>query len=259
MQQNVSEVARGAIGKNLRCDMQRAYDRARMHSPWPSAFENGKIKILVNIRQGDLGVIRAPWGKFITVDGLQPRVVSEINLGYGRFVLWPSEVLFFLRELAARLEREQLSIITTSDGYQRTFADIYKCRRFLSSLSENQLKALENIKSTYDEEQFSGFSEISRTYIGENSENLRHLVDGLMRSDIIIAGTAGMLPGTLLSLYRAQSTPLPLLVSLLHPREFHYASEQKIKSFPNSLLINIEEPDFELAAARIKEHMALVR
>jgi len=259
LQQNVSEVARGAIGKNLRCDMQRAYDRARMHSPWPSAFENGKIKILVNIRQGDLGVIRAPWGKFITVDGLQPRVVSEINLGYGRFVLWPSEVLFFLRELAARLEREQLSIITTSDGYQRTFADIYKCRRFLSSLSENQLKALENIKSTYDEEQFSGFSEISRTYIGENSENLRHLVDGLMRSDIIIAGTAGMLPGTLLSLYRAQSTPLPLLVSLLHPREFHYASEQKIKSFPNSLLINIEEPDFELAAARIKEHMALVR
>ena len=263
LQQIVSEVAMEATSKNLRRDMQHAYDRARIHSPWPSAFEDGKIKILVNIRQGDFGVIRAPWGKFIIVDGSQPRVVSRINLDQRRFVLWPSEVLIFLRELVAHLEREQLSIITTSDGFRRTFDFIYKPWGLLSSLSENQLKALENIRSTYDEEQFSGFSEISRTYIGENSENLRHLVDGLMRSDIVISGIAGTLPRALLYLYRAQSTPLPLLISLLHPREFHYTSAQKkIKfspMFSNSLFINIAEPDFELVTARIKEHAALVR
>jgi len=261
LQRIVSEVARGAIGKNLGRDMRLAYDRARMHSPWPSAFESGKIKILVHIRQGDFGIIRAPWGKSIFVASMPPRVVNwadEVKLSHNRLTLWPSKVLFFLRELVARLEREQLSIITSSDGYRRTFARVYAHRRLLS-LSEAQLKALENMESTYDEEQFSGFSEISSTYIGENSENLRHLVDGLMRSDIIIAGTAGMLPRTLPSLYRARPMPPPLLVFLLHPREFYHALEQGIKFFPNSLLINIAEPDFELAAARIKEHAALVR
>ena len=262
LQRIVSEVARGAIGKNLKRDMRLAYDKARMHSPWPSAFESGKLKILVHIRQGDVGIIRAPWGKSIFLSqSMPPRVVNwadEVKLSHNRLTLWPSQVLFFLRELVARLEREQLSIITSSDGYRRTFARVYAHRRLLR-MSEAQLKALENMESTYDEEQFSGFSEISSTYIGENSENLRHLVDGLMRSDIVISGIAGTLPSALLSLYHAQSTPLPLLVFLLHSREFYHALEQGIKFFPNSLLINIEEPDFELAAARIKEHAALVR
>ena len=261
LQQIVSEVARGAIGKNLRRDMRLAYDRARMHSPWPSAFESGKIKILVHIRQGDLGIIRAPWGKSIFVASMPPRVMNwadEVKLSHNRLTLCPSQVLFFLRGLVAHLEREALSIITSSDGYRRTFARVYAHRRLLR-MSETQLKTLENMESTYDEEQFSGFSEISSTYIGENSENLRHLVDGLMRSDIVIAGTAGMLPRQLLIMYRVRPTPPPLLVFLLHPREFYHALEQGIKFFPNSLLINIEEPDFELAAARIKEHTALVR
>ena len=262
--QSIAEIIGEAIDKNLRRDMRRAYDRARMHSPWPSAFENGKIKILVNIRQGDFGIIRAPWGGVISVSPDMLRVVSGVNnmMHHSRSMLLPSEVLFFLRELVARLGREQLSIITSSDGYRRTFAHVYAHRRLLH-MSEAQLKALENMESTYDEEQFSGFSEISSTYIGENSENLRHLVDGLMRSDIVIAGTAGSLPRALLSLYRAQSTPLPLLVLLLRPREYSHVSHVSEEGgyFPilNRLCINIEEPDFELAAARIKEHMALVR
>ena len=261
----ITKIGRGPIDKNLRRDMRRAYDRARMHSPWPSAFDSRKIKILVHIRQGDVGIIRAPWGKSIFVASMPPRVVNwadEVKLSHNRLTLWPSKVLFFLRELVARLEREQLSIITSSDGYRRTFARVYAHRRLLH-MSEAQLKALENMESTYDEEQFSGFSEISSTYIGENSENLRHLVDGLMRSDIVITGTAGSLPRALLSLYRAQSTPLPLLVLLLRPREYSHVSHVSeggdYSPTLNRLCINIEEPDFELAAARIKEHMALVR
>ncbi len=236
--------------------LRHGYDKARLHSPWPSGFASGKLKILVHVRCGDLGVIRTASGRFIA---LAPKIVLADRLDdlpRERFSFSDiSEIFSFLKGLVTRAGHDQLSIITASDGYRRTFGGIYLRQRMSPCLSETQLNDLKRMESTYEEKQFSRFSEISRTYIGESGENLRHLVDGLMRADIVVANAVGTTSRSLLHLYRAHEAPPPLFLLLCRPHLHSQILSEGRKINHNFLHVNVADPDFDLVEKRIREQM----
>ncbi len=240
---------------------QRGYEIARTIHPWPSKFEDEKVKILIHIRQGDSGVLRISSGKLTSGD------LEQIEKYWGENSADPQrppryietkEYLTVLQQLRKYFAPDDLSIVTSSDGYKRLFKKIYKRHKQNPFLSDNQLEELRYIEDGYDEREFKPFSDISNTVIGESTNNLRHLIAALMEADIVISGTAGLLTSILIKYYRDLKKPPPLQV-LLCPGSTYSRVLSKQREFrTGQLLLNVENPDFDSLKMRIREHIKLV-
>ena len=242
----------GDAGNRFTRVLRRAYDTAEARSSWPSKFKEGKIKVLVHIRLGDFAVIRAPWGKFLTAL-LPAQFESREDIG-GRDKIEPREYLPFLKELSSCAAPDMLSIITASDGYDRAFAGIYGWGRAEGRLSAEQVRCLKEVQGTYQDSAFEGFSTISQMVVGENSDNLRHMLTALMQADIILSSTAGTLP-SITNIYRNLENPLPLHIMLYRASAYSSPSLNRTKRYRNILPVDIAHPDFERIKVRIREHM----
>ena len=110
-------------------DFRKVYIEERKENPWESSFSEGKIKLMIHIRQGDTAIIKTPWNTFIPVwytlenpfqevkssEDIEDFEVVDISL-YTRF----------LRDLFNHFTIENFSPVVFSDGYKKAFSMVEK-------------------------------------------------------------------------------------------------------------------------------------
>ncbi len=236
--------------------LRRAYEEARIKHPYPSKFKSGKIKVLIQVRQGDIGVIRTPAQQWI----VKGQVLDSLRDFKGKFpVIAAEEYLPMAKQLLQWIHPNDSSIFTSSDGYGKTFSDIYYHQEKHPFLTKDQLRELWHIQDTYEERVFKPFSDISNIAIGENYDNLRHLVNACIEADIIICRSSA--PLLLLSTYRRLETPHPPMLIYLTRKINDVLYTSARPDIPNILYIDIDNPeDFDnIKKKYIRDHIEAIR
>ena len=230
-------------------DFRSIYFQARKKRPIKSRFTDGKVKLLVHIRQGDTAVIETPWQTFVPLWKLQKQKKSpeilDINKVGDQYVP-VHEYFSFLRQFLTCFNDSTFSIIVSSDGYKRGFGKLYAYRHFLN-FTDEQLRELRNAEESYDQEKFAQFKtlENSLCLVGETDENLIDLIHSSIIADIIVIGTQQRMLPNLLTLYGDASKP-PLLI-ILH----------KLKRPPTNKRINLDGRRAEIIPVKLDEKTKL--
>ena len=114
-----------------RLNLRSIYFNARTHAPRQSKFLNGKIKVLVHVRQGDLALIETSWKTWIAMYGKKHvnefdslEAVKKCAAPLVDYIS-PEEYYWFVKELFQFFDEDLFSTVTSSDGYQRAFGLIY--------------------------------------------------------------------------------------------------------------------------------------
>ena len=171
-------------------DLRKVYFSQRKRRPIKSRFIEGKIKLLVHIRLGDIGTVKTPWNTFIPLIG--PKKMDEIanlNDAECNYILDIKNYYDFIQKFISYFDSELFSIVVSSDGYKAAFKKIKRnIKKF--DFDSNQLKALKRIEVTYDQENFSIFKDFKNLVciVGENDNNLYDLIHSSLMADIIIIG-----------------------------------------------------------------------
>jgi len=169
------------------------YQQTRTKYPVKSLFNNKKeIKILVHIRQGDVGIVETPWKTYIPI--LRKRSaalveyesINEIGKKYIH-MFHPSEFLSYIRAFCEHLPQSNYSMLIFSDGYCRSM-DMIVRNIYKLNLDKNKNNLLLNAFENFDRDQFKDFESLENTkcVIGESETKLEQLVHSATEADIII-------------------------------------------------------------------------
>jgi hypothetical protein len=199
-------------------DLRSIYLNRRAILPWKSQFPEERTKILVHIRQGDIGVIETPWGTYIPADVRRPDWLNE----YKNFDdINPSENIFrvadyfkFLKELSLYFDKDSYSLLSFSDGYERTFEILESNLDKLRIDSEAKIRELKNHRKSHNKRCFEILSKLehSEYFVGESSKNLRHLIHSALNADVIITSSQQRMLLKLVSLYCDDIKPLVIVL-----------------------------------------------
>ncbi|MEM0952913.1 MAG: hypothetical protein AAGI24_02130 [Pseudomonadota bacterium] len=230
------------------------YDRRRQDHHVDSAFpDDGRIKLLLHIRQGDTSFIQTPWDTYIPVDGRRPDYLIEqsdysvlktaFSNNFVDSIFDPEDYVEFVQRLLARFEHTAFSVRTFSDGYQRAFAILKEniAKLQISSKGKAELLACEH---EYDRKKFMILDEIadSRSQIGESLTNLHCLIQSALEADILlVAAQQRMLP-KLVSLYCNEKHPVVIVLYRMQPPNYGDLIKNHTQRF---VYTNIDDPDFE--------------
>ena len=249
---SVGEAARDGVCRELRS----AYDAARAQSPWPSKFEQGKVKVLVHVRLGEFGAVRAPWGKFLSAD--VPGQFERREDIPSRKLYENSFYLSVLEAVRSCTAPQDLSIITASDGYDRTFACIYRWARISGILSAGQVRSLKKMQDSYEAQEFEPLAAVSEIVVGESSDNLYHTLAAFMEADIVISRPVSSMTTAMMNLYRKLDNPQPLHILLCWPVAYSKHNRMLSKGtakYANILPVDVESPDFDQIKALTREYL----
>ena len=249
---SVGEAERDGVCRELRS----AYDAANAQSPWPSKFERGKVKVLVHIRLGDCGAVRAPWGKFLSA-GVPGQFERREDIP-SRRPHESSSYLSVLEAVRSCTAPHALSIITASDGYDRTFACIYRWARISGSLSAGQVRSLKKRQDSYEAQEFEPLAAVSEIVVGESGDNLRHTLAAFMEADIVISELDSKIIKVMVKLYRKLDNPQPLHIPLCRPAVYSKHNRMLSKGtaeHANTLPVDAGSPDFDQIKARTRQHL----
>lgn len=195
--------------------LRDAYWKARLQEPMQSRFQNGKIKILLHIRQGDTALIRTPWQTYITPSFMDHKYTESSNLNdVDEQYIHVADFYNFLNQLQNTFPTGTLSTVVSSDGFSKGIARVETIYEKMG-LSHDQMIQIKESATTYDKEEFSCFESIQdcTCIVGEEAENLYDLIYASTHADVIIYGTQQSMIQKLMVLYGNLKNP-PLLIQL---------------------------------------------
>ena len=231
-------------------DLRQIYLAARQ---MPPLFDEGKIKLLIHIRQGDTAVLETPWQTYIPL--WSRNSLGECNTfeATGNAYIQVASFFQFLEKILLEIEINSLSTIVSSDGFERSFKRLFK-RAANMRLTTDQLEQMRQIAPTYNQQQFACFESLPCTLlIGESQEDLYKLLDAAIHADIVVTGTQQAFITRLLSLYADVENP-PLIVILCRDQKAANVTKYyglRLKQLP---IITVHIP--ELDVAPIVSHVA---
>ena len=211
-----SEIRDFPDGLNLRS----SYLKARNNQIIDVKFTENKLKLLVHIRQGDTAIIETPWQTFIPVYGSKSfRELDNPHDGAYAELIDTDDYYNFTKQFISHFEPNIFSLVVSSDGYSKAFSLLNNNLDKLS-LTSSQLEKLKVAEQKYNQKfNLFNLSDNCQSLIGENDENLYHLIDAALEADIIIIGfrnTLGMLL-KLISCYYDFDNP-PIIIELFKTR-----------------------------------------
>jgi len=174
-------------------DLYKIYKHSRSANSIMSLYsKNNEIKILVHIRQGDIGIVKTPWDTYIPI--LRKRSarlieydsIKEINKKF-KSMSHPSEFLNYLSAFCEHFAGNKFSILIFSDGYSRSLDMIIRNINKLNLDRDKKTLLIKSFKD-YDNNQFKAFERVenSRCIIGESEIKLQQLVQSVTEADIVI-------------------------------------------------------------------------
>jgi len=238
-------------------DFRSIYFQARKKCPRKPRFTDGKIKLLVHIRQGDTAVIETPWQTFVPV-WKQNQFIEFCDIGHvGDKYIHVHDYFSFLNQFLTYFEKSTFSVIVSSDGYKRGFEKIYKNRHRFNFTSK-QLNELKQAESLYDQEKFALFKKLDNCLclVGETDENLFDLIHSSLIADIIVIGTQQRMLPKLLALYGDVNNPPILIVLHKGSKPPNYDGIRLDEKRARIIPLKLDEMNLEYVVAEVRQELA---
>lgn len=238
-------------------DFRSIYFQTRKKYPRKSRFADGKVKLLVHIRQGDTAIIETPWQTFIPV-WKQNKFIEISNIHHvGDKYIHVNDYFSFLSQFIAYFDYSTFSVRVSSDGYKRGFDNIYEnLHRF--NFTNKQLNELKQAENSYDQNKFAQFKELENCLclVGETDENLFDLIHSSLIADIIVIGTQQRMLPKLLALYGDVDNPPILIVLHKETNPLNYYNqlgldEKKAKIIP----VKLDDMNLEDIVVKVRQEL----
>lgn len=251
-------------------DLRSIYFRFRRINTRRSKFVEGKLKLLVHIRQGDTAIIETPWQTFLPIKrpkSLQFTEVKDFSDPRLNYFIRVNEFYDFIKKLTSCFEANIFSTVISSDGFERAFNKIHRNINRLNWSSE-QIEAIKKSESSYNDKSFHIFKKIKHSVclIGENDENLFDLIHSSLMADIIVVGTQQRMLPTLISNYYDLDNPVIMI--LLYKAEKFTKQQETLSLYQNKLEklslhkdkaqlipVNLNHYDIEDVVFRVKNYL----
>ncbi len=240
-------------------DLRKQYFCTRRSEEIPRAFESGKLKILLHMRQGDTSVVETPWGTLIPVDSRRPDFMTEQD-GYAVVkaafsnnavdsLFTPADYFHFAQRLLSNIDTSNLSMLSFSDGFQRAF-DVIEHQVDRLNLSSGKLQSLRDARPGYDAKQFSLFGDIANNtcVIGETQAKLHQLIHAALTADLVIVAAQQRMLLKLIASYGGGPAPI---VIVLYRNQVPDNSDVIRHHRQRFLYINVDNPDLTKAVELI--------
>lgn len=236
--------------------LRASYFEARKRNPWTSEFADGKVRVLVHIRQGDIAVLETPTKTFIPLDSRAPGWLSE----HSKFEDIRSNLVFQVREyydfvkgLTSYFDDEIFDILFFSDGYQRAF-DRLESNIDKSHVSADNIRALRKNRASYDEKSFGILHEIrnSRCFIGETRSKLYGLIDSTLNADIIITTTQQRMLAKLATFYCNDDSPIIIILYKDKPPSY---KDLRCDDEERFIYVDVHHPNYSPIVDRIRSRL----
>lgn len=249
------------IQKNIiefpgRLNLPEIYLAERRRAPIRSLYhrQNGTLKLLLHIRQGDTGVIETPWKTYLPVWSTMKDCLKESDrfdqIACTEKLFEISEYKSFLDEFVSRLDDSRKSILIFSDGANRGFEHIEQNLSKMDWPPEKVRRFIES-KSDYDKRQFACFASSTdvELHIGEEPLKLCQLINSVLEADIVIVSNQQrMIPKLVANLSNANSPR----VIVLYKRNMPINTDLVHNHQERFIYVDINNPDYDSLIRRLR-------
>lgn len=149
----------------------------------------------------------------------------------------------FLRILVEELSQNKLSILVSSDGYQRAFMRLERYQQELD-LSPEQFQALMDTREKYDNQQFASICNIENSVcqVGKTNDHLCSLIHACLTADVIITGCQqDMMPKMVANFCDKNNSPVVIVLYRGRRRRFVKVPLFQYKEW--FVFIDLDHPD----------------
>ena len=242
-------------------DLRKAYFEARQRRPWKSKFEDGNVKMVMHIRQGDVAVIETPWNTFIPV---WSEALVEYNkfsdIQYDNRLFRVDDYCQFVKRLMSHFKDAKFSLLFFSDGFGRAFSRFTHERVKSLNLTKDQLKILTRSEKSYDQKAFNKLTNLrgSTLVVGEHPRKLCELVHSVLIADIVIIGPrGGMVPKLMATYCNVDNMPIVIVLHRGTTPPFSHTDYMGLHARARKFIyVNVVNCDYELVASKLSEMVA---
>ncbi len=212
------------------------------------------LKILLHVRQGDIGVIRTPWNTFMPVWSLRKDRLKEYDsfdqIESATLLFEVAEYKSFLDAFVKRLDQPYEQILVFSDGAKRGLRIVESCFNSFDWPVE-KVERFRQSMSKYDERQFRCFSTSRdvQLHVGEEPRKLLQLINSAIEADVIIVSTQQRMMPKLVALLCSRQGPK---VIVLYKQNIPVNSDIIYNDQERFIYVDIRNPDFDSLIQRIK-------
>jgi hypothetical protein len=241
-------------------DFRSIYFQARQKDQRSSNFVDGKLRMLVHIRQGDTAFVETPWHTYVPtwLKHHEGNPVELDNLEQaGNMYVQVDEYYTFLSQFLSCFDDNTFSVIVSSDGFKRSFQNLYDWQSILD-FTESQIQSLKEMEKSYDEKVFAPFTTLNHCtcLIGETDENLFGLIHSVLTADIIVVGTQQKMVLKLLNLFGDDDHPPILIVLHKFKNPARMVKRFKLHHETRKIIpVNLKQMEIESVVARFNEAM----
>ena len=241
-------------------DLRSIYFKNRRINPRRSRFIEGKLKLLVHIRQGDTALIETPWQTFLLTNKPKSLRYTEVKNDLSdprlNYFIRVNEYCDFIKKFTSYFDDDIFSMVISSDGFERAFQNIYrKINRF--NLSSDRIEALKKSEFLYNNDKFHIFKKFKHSVclIGENDENLFDLIHSSLISDIVVVGAQQHMIPKLIANYYDLDNPVIMILLYKKKKISKLAENLSLLGKAKLIPVNLNHYDIEGVVSRVKNHL----
>lgn len=240
-------------------DLHSIYFKSRRINPRRARFIEGKLKLLVHIRQGDTALVETPWQTFLSTKrpkSLKYTEVKDLSNPRFNYFIRVNEYYDFLKKFTSYFDDDIFSMVISSDGFERAFQEIYnKISKF--NLSSEQVETLKKSEFSYNNNIFQIFKKFKHSVclIGENDKNLFDLIHSSLMADIIVVGTQQRILPKLIANYYDLDNPVIMIVLYKKEKMPNLGENLSLLDKAKLIPVNLNHYDIEDVVSIVKNHL----